>query len=114
MIHDKTQRLDKDKFKLVLYVSFTSRPTSTALTLFEALEEYCNKNGLTNFELHKRISSDLINEQRWDEKYVLKEMKKYFPTEVGRVWVCGPPSMNETFERAFDTVAFKNYGFRKE
>jgi len=41
-------------------------------------------------------------------------MKKYFPTEVNRVWVCGPPAMNETFERAFDTVAFKNFGFRKE
>ena len=69
---------------------------------------------MINFELNLRLSREAVTEQRWDEKYVLKEMKKYFPTEVNRVWVCGPPSMNETFERAFDTVAFKNFGFKRE
>jgi NAD(P)H-flavin reductase len=61
-----------------------------------------------------RLSQEAVTEPRWDEKFVLKEMKKYFPTDINRVWVCGPPLMNETFSKAFDTVAFKNFGWKRD
>jgi NAD(P)H-flavin reductase len=106
--------LNKERFKLVLYVSFPNRAQAVGLELFEALEKYCKKKGIINFELHLRLSQENLNPGRWDENFVLNEMKKFYPSEVNRVWVCGPPVMNETFERAFDTETFSNYQFKRE
>jgi|TARA_B110000285_G_scaffold94084_1_gene107480 NAD(P)H-flavin reductase len=77
-----------------------------ALELFEALEAYCKGKGLRNFELNLRLSKEKVNPRRWDEKFVLEEMGKFNPKEVNRVWICGPPVMDETFERAFATADF--------
>lgn len=48
--------LDREQFKLHLYVSFPNRKQAVGLELFEALQKYCEKKGLINFELHLRLS----------------------------------------------------------
>jgi len=84
------------------------------LELFEELHKYCEAKGYINFEFHPRLSQEGVNPARWDENFVLNEMKKYHANEVNRVWVCGPPVMNETFDRAFDTETFRNLEFKRE
>ena len=53
-------------FKLFLYVSFPNRADSVALELFEALAEYCNRNGRKNFDLYVRLSEEGKNPERWN------------------------------------------------
>ena len=74
-----------------------------ALELFEALAEFCNRQGRTNFDLYVRLSGEGQNPQRWDEKFVHSQMEKFNVDEIRKVWVCGPPVMNETFDRAFSS-----------
>lgn len=111
IIPDKNNILDPVDFKFKLYVSFPSRADSVALELFEALDNYCKHNNYTNFELHVRLSKEKVNPARWNEKFVLEEMAKFDPKEVNRVWVCGPPVMDETFERAFASDEFGALGY---
>ena len=88
-------------FKLYLYVSFPNRADSLALDLFEALAEYCNRQGRNNFDLYVRLSGENQNPQRWDQKFIHDQLQKKFDLdEIKKIWVCGPPVMNETFDRA--------------
>ena len=114
VVKSDADMINTEKFKLVLYCAFPSRAEAVALELFEALNDYCKRNGLINFELILRLSKEKVNPERWTEAFVLKEMLKYYPAEVNRVWVCGPPVLNETFDRAFDTADFKTMGFKRE
>ena len=42
---------------------------------------------------------------RWDTAFIRKQLEKlgqeYGESSFGKVWVCGPPNMSETFEKAF-------------
>ena len=84
-----------------MYVSFPKRADSIALELFEALADFCNRQGRNNFDLYVRLSGEGQNPQRWDEKFVHDQMGKFNVDEIRKIWVCGPPVMNETFDRAF-------------
>ena len=57
--------------------------------------------GKKNFDLHVRLSGEGKNPGRWDENFVQKELGKFSVDEINKIWVCGPPVMNETFDRAF-------------
>jgi len=37
----------------------------------------------------------------WDRDFISEELGKTNIKEIQRVWVCGPPKMNEVFDRAF-------------
>lgn len=71
MVRGDADMIDTEKFKLVLYVSFPSRAESVALDLFEALEEFCKRCGIINFELIPRLSKEKVNPERWSEDFVL-------------------------------------------
>lgn len=49
--------------------------------------------------LHPRLSKEKVNPARWDEAWIANTLLQYKAAEVQRVWVCGPPVMNETFDR---------------
>ncbi len=49
-----------------------------------------------------RLSKEKLNPARWDEAFINKEIDKHNINQIRRIWVCGPPVMNETFERAFN------------
>ena len=73
-----------------------------ALELFEALNAYCKRTNNRSFSLHLRLSQENVNPQRWDEAFIRQEIAKHGgASNIQRVWVCGPPVMNETFDRVF-------------
>ena len=90
-------------FKLVLYVSYPSRGDSIALPLLEGLNEITKTKQLNNFELVVRISNE-SKQGRWDEAFIQREISKYNSKRkksetLSKVYVCGPPPMNELFDK---------------
>ena len=95
-------------FKFILYVSFPNRPDSVALSLFEGLDEVTKAKKLKNFELVVRISSE-SKQGRWDEAFIEREIGKYDKKQkksdkLARVYVCGPPPMNELFDKTLSQL----------
>ena len=41
---------------------------------------------------------------RWDESYIEKELTPH-AGKLQKVWVCGPPILNETFDKALGKLA---------
>ena len=56
--------------------------------------------GKPHFRLYERFSQEKINPERWNQDFIEKELTKLKPNRIKRLWVCGPPVMNETFDRA--------------
>ena len=52
-----------------------------------------------------RLSAEKMNPQRWDEAFIRQEIGKFGFKNISKVWVCGPPVMNETFDKAFSAHA---------
>jgi len=92
---------EQKSFKFIFYASFQDRADSVALELLAAFQIYCKANGFKNFELVLRLSKEKLNPARWDANYINRELNKHDIRLIRRVWVCGPPTMNETFEKAF-------------
>ena len=70
------------------------------------MEAYCRRTNTNNFHLHLRLSAEKVNPQRWDEAFIRQEIGKFGFKNIARVWVCGPPIMNETFDRVFSAANF--------
>jgi len=92
---------DLHQVQFHLYVSFPRRSESIALEMFEAFDTYCKRNNIKIFSLHLRLSQEKVNAARWDEAFISQEIRKHGVKNIQRVWVCGPPVMNETFDRVF-------------
>ena len=91
--------MDLDRFQFHLYVSFPNRADSVGLELLQAFSEYCVRNKLPFFKLHLRLSQERMNAGRWDEDFIRAEIGRTPVDQIRRVWVCGPPIMNQTFDR---------------
>jgi predicted ferric reductase len=89
---------DDNEFKLILYVSFPNRDSSIALDFFENMQAHCKQFGYTNFELVVRLSQE-DSKRRWDIDFI-KEIA-VGTKGLQKMWVCGPPNLTETFEKAF-------------
>ena len=83
-----------------MYAAFPSKAEGVAYDLMEALSDYCRRKNSKTFELIPRLSKEKINPKRWDIPWVESTLLSYPAAEVQRMWVCGPPVMNETFDRA--------------
>mmetsp|Transcript_72594 Transcript_72594/g.100651 ORF Transcript_72594/g.100651 Transcript_72594/m.100651 type:complete len:209 (+) Transcript_72594:1897-2523(+) len=94
-----------DDFKLILYASFRNRMDSVCLELCEALRDLTNHMGVGNFELKVRLSNEKATGPRWDDKFITEQMKS-FGSDLKKVWVCGPPVMNETFDRLYEKARY--------
>jgi NAD(P)H-flavin reductase len=92
--------INTERFEMHLYASFPSKADAVAWDLCEALDNYCKQKGSKSFELHPRLSKEKVNTARWNEPWVENTLLKYPAKQVQRMWVCGPPVMNETFDRA--------------
>ena len=96
-------------FKFHLYVSFQNREQSIGLDICEALVKINQKLGLNNFKLTVRLSEVAKGEkpaERWSPEYIEKEMMQYVDS-LKKIWVCGPPLMNETFDRTLEKLLYK-------
>jgi len=88
-----------NQFEMKMYASFPSKAEGVAWTLMEALDSYCKAKGSKSFELIPRLSKEKVNTARWNEGWIENTLLKYPAKDVQRMWVCGPPVMNETFDR---------------
>ncbi len=97
--------VDLQRFKFVFYISFASEADSIALELLEAFEQYCQRNGCLNFDLHVRLREEQKNAEIWDREFIVQQLKKFEVAEIERIWVCGPPKMNEIFDRTLSSIS---------
>jgi len=65
------------------------------MELLDSVHKLSEKTGKNSFEVRWRISSE--TKQRWDENFIINALKEQ--KKVERLWVCGPPPMNEQFEK---------------
>lgn len=69
---------------------------------------------MNNFKLTVRYSEpkkdkdsdELIRPRRWDKNYIAEEL---YPNrgKMARIWVCGPPVMNQIFDQSLDDLQEK-------
>ena len=64
------ERIDINKFKLTMYVSFHSNLDGIGDKLLLALQNHCKRTKSENFKLHLRLTSEGINDVKWDEKFI--------------------------------------------
>ena len=96
--------LAKDStFKFVLFCSFPNRKDSIALEMLEGLQEITAKKECNNFELVLRISSEQKG-SRWDSDFIRRQVAIQKATRLNKIYVCGPPVMNELFDRTLDSL----------
>ena len=85
-----------------------SMDSEIGLNVCEALEKVNRKLGETNFKLTVRISKrwDGNRGNVWDESFVEEELMPY-AGKIKKVWISGPPVMNETLDKSFENIAEK-------
>jgi hypothetical protein len=91
-----------------MYVSFQSFNEAIGVRLMQALHQYCERHNLPNFKLVMRLKFEGINDRYWDANFLRDELimsQQYDLNKIERIWVCGPPLMNEIFDRAFFDLA---------
>ena len=98
----------KDDFVFLFYVSMPSMDSEIGLNICEALQKVNRKLGETNFKLTVRISKrwDGFRGEVWDQKFVEDNLSSY-AGKIKKVWISGPPSMNEALDRSFDKLGSK-------
>ena len=73
----------------------------------EMLVEVNKRLGMTNFKLITRFSKVKEGEQkppRWNQEYIEKALMPY-KGKMKKIWVSGPPMLNESFDKAFEQIA---------
>ena len=115
-LHDTDGRINRD-FKFVLFTSYASEKDVLGKGLCRGLEEVCKRLGNHYFEYHERISnrapdhhlhSHALLRRAWNEEFIEEKLNHYKEKgDIKKIWVCGPPVMNETFDKALLNLAPK-------
>jgi len=95
-----------DDFEFHIYCSWEDRDQAIGLEIMEMLEKVNECLQMTNFKLTTRFSKVKEGESkppRWDQNWIEKELMQN-KGKMKKVWVSGPPIMNETFDRAFENI----------
>jgi len=74
--------------------------------LIEALEQVNKKLGLDNFKAIVRLSkppADAPKLPRWNPLYIEEQLTPY-AGRLERVWVVGPPAVNEMFDKTLEKI----------
>lgn len=92
----------------LFYVSMPCMDSEIGLNVCEALQKVNRKLGETNFKLVVRISKrwDGFRGEVWDEKFVDDNLSPY-SGQIKKVWISGPPGMNETLDKSFEKLSDK-------
>ena len=85
-----------DDFKFILYMAFPTEGDALAYDFCKSCMEHAKQNSFSNFEVRTRFSDK--DRQRWDEQWIGDTLSQV--RDLKRVWVCGPPIINETFNKA--------------
>lgn len=102
-------QIDIENFSFELHTSFSSIENSIGLDLIQNLELLCHKFKLPElFVHHTQILGDKqytkLDQASFFKKFHMYETshstEKSKHKQVAKVWVCGPPLMQEYFDRA--------------
>ena len=98
----------KDDFTFLFYVSMLSMDSEIGLNICEALQKVNRKLGETNFNLKVRISKrwDGFRGEVWDQKFVDDNLSPH-AGNIRKIWISGPPGMNESLDKAFESLGKK-------
>jgi len=97
-----------EDFKLVMFVGFQSRKDAIALSLLEGLQHIVNAQGVPDrFRLFFRFSDQ--KSPRWNEDFIKKQLETYQKENIAKIYVCGPPLLEEQFDKTLSTLA-PNFG----
>ena len=98
----------KDDFTFLFYVSMPSMDSEIGLNICEALSKVSRKLGENNFKLTVRISKrwDGFRGDIWDQKFVDEQLSPY-AGNIKKVWISGPPQMNEQLDKCFERLSTK-------
>ena len=98
----------KDNFTFLFYVSMPSMDSEIGLNICEALSKVSKKLGETNFKLTVRISArwDGFRGDIWDQKFIDEQLSPY-AHDIKKVWISGPPAMNEQLDKSFEILGEK-------
>ena len=99
----------KNDFEFHLYVAFQDAESTIGLDLCEALERVNEKLHYNNFKLTIRLSEAMFAKKkppRWNEEYIEKELTPH-AGKLQKIWVCGPPILNQTFDMALAKLSEK-------
>ena len=104
----KYMRQLKDDFTFLFFVSMLSMDSEIGLNVCEALQKVNKKLDETNFSLKVRISKrwDGMRGEVWDHKYVEENLSPY-AGKIRKVWISGPPVMNETLDKSLEKLSDK-------
>ena len=85
-----------------------SMDSEIGLNIAEMLQKVNLKLGETNFKLTVRISArwDGMRGSVWDEKFVDENLTPY-ANKIRKVWISGPPVMNESLDKSFEKLSAK-------
>jgi hypothetical protein len=97
-----------DDFKFIFYISHQNIDETMGMDLCLKLMELNKKLKLDNFQLHVRLTEgrDGIygkRQERWTPELIKKQLSPFVPN-IARIYVCGPPSMNQAFDIAFEQI----------
>jgi len=90
-------------FKFVLYASFPSHQDAVGLDLLEGLRDVTKALGLSNFHLELRFGNEARG-TRWDREFIIRNIEIWKKEGLTKAYVCGPPFMNELFDRTIDSL----------
>ena len=88
-----------DDFSFMLYYAAPSMTEAIGVELCQHFEKVCSKAGYEKFKFVLRLSDSTDKGPRWDKDFLEKELKP-LAGKIRKIFACGAPSMNETFDRA--------------
>ena len=95
-----------DDFKLVMFIGFQNRKDGIALPIVDGLKELVNKsNKSKRFRVFFRFGDAKPKQPRWDEAFIKEVLETYQPEGINKIWVCGPPLLEEQFDMALSKIA---------
>jgi len=98
-----------DDFEFHLYCSWMEKDQAIGLEIMEMLVKVNERLGMTNFKLVTRFSKVAEGEAkppRWDQNWIEKTLMPY-KGKMKKIWVSGPPVLNESFDKAFEQIGEK-------
>lgn len=98
-----------EDFEFHLYCSWEDKDQAIGLEIMEMLVKVNQIFKMNNFKLVTRFSKVAEGEQkppRWNQDFIEKELTPS-KGQIKKIWVSGPPIMNESFDRAFDNIGAK-------
>lgn len=90
----------------MLFASFQSREDAIALPLLEGLAKLVAARGVPQrFKLVLRLSSKTKSAPRWDSNFIKEQLETYSKSGISKIWVCGPPLLEEVFDKSLSSLA---------